>query len=60
MTILYMSGYTHDLLTQQGILETGSELLQKPFSINSLLIRVRQTLDGTTDRAQARSASASR
>jgi CheY-like chemotaxis protein len=60
VTILYMSGYTHDLVTQQGILETGSELLQKPFSINSLLIRVRQTLDGTTDRTQARSATASR
>ena len=26
-----MSGYTHDLVMQQGILETGSELLQKPF-----------------------------
>ena len=43
--ILYMSGYTHDLVTQQGILETGSELLHKPFAINALLAKVRDVLD---------------
>ena len=58
LKVLYMSDYTHDLVTQQGILETGSELLQKPFSLNSLLTRVRQALDGMNGRAQARSASA--
>ena len=58
LKVLYISGYTHDLVTQQGILETGSELLQKPFSLNSLLTRVRQALDGMNGRAQARSASA--
>ena len=40
-----MSGYTHDLVTQQGILETGSELLHKPFAINALLAKVRDLLD---------------
>jgi len=45
MKVLYVSGYTHDLVTQQGILETGSELLQKPFSMNALLTRVRLILD---------------
>jgi two-component system, cell cycle sensor histidine kinase and response regulator CckA len=55
--VLYVSGYTYDLVTQQGILETGSELLQKPFSIHSLMMRVRQILDGAAQ-PQARSASA--
>ena len=44
--ILYMSGYTHDLVTQRGILDTGSELLHKPFAINALLAKVRDVLDG--------------
>ena len=57
--VLYMSGYTHDLVTQEGILETGSELLQKPFSINALMNRVRDILDGRTQHEQAECASAS-
>jgi CheY-like chemotaxis protein len=57
--ILYMSGYTHDLVTQQGILESGSDILQKPFSINALLSRVRDVLDARVQPAQARHAAAS-
>ncbi len=57
--ILYMSGYTHDLVTQEGILETGSELLQKPFSINALMNRVRDILDGRGQPTEARCASSS-
>ena len=44
--VLYMSGYTHDLVTQRGILASGSELLQKPFAISALLRKVRDMLDG--------------
>jgi len=43
--VLYMSGYTHDLVTQRGILASGSELLQKPFAISALLRKVRDMLD---------------
>jgi CheY-like chemotaxis protein len=57
--ILYMSGYTRDLVTQQGILETGSEILQKPFSINALLSRVRDVLDASPQPVPARCAAAS-
>jgi two-component system cell cycle sensor histidine kinase/response regulator CckA len=42
---LYISGYTGDLITQQGVLETGADLLEKPFTKNSLLKRVRAVLD---------------
>jgi two-component system, cell cycle sensor histidine kinase and response regulator CckA len=42
---LYISGYTGDLITQQGVLETGADLLEKPFTKKSLLKRVRAVLD---------------
>ena len=57
--VLYMSGYTRDLVTQQGILESGSEILQKPFSINALLSRVRDVLDACVQPTKNRSAAAS-
>jgi CheY-like chemotaxis protein len=51
--VLYMSGYTHDLVTQRGILASGAELLQKPFAINALLSKVRDMLDGKAMRTAA-------
>ena len=43
--LLYMSGYTHDLVTQHGVLEAGTALIEKPFSVESLLRKIRDTLD---------------
>ena len=43
--VLYVSGYTHDVISHHGILDTGVELLPKPFSSGSLLARVRAILD---------------
>jgi CheY-like chemotaxis protein len=43
--LLYMSGYTDELVTQQGILSPGLHLLEKPFTRESLLSRVRAVLD---------------
>ncbi|MBZ5703634.1 MAG: PAS domain S-box protein [Acidobacteriia bacterium] len=43
--LLYMSGYTDELVTQQGILNPGMRLLEKPFTRDSLLGRVRAILD---------------
>lgn len=43
--LLYMSGYTHDLVTRHGVLEAGTALIEKPFSIESLLSKVRDVLD---------------
>ena len=43
--VLYASGYTGDVISQQGILEAGSDYLQKPFSSAELLTKVRGMLD---------------
>jgi len=43
--VLYMSGYPNDGIVQSGILATGVVLLEKPFTREILLRRVRQVLD---------------
>ena len=44
--ILYMTGYTDDMVVQHKVLEPGVELLQKPFTRTELAVKVRSTLDG--------------
>ena len=44
--VLFMSGYTADIIAHQGMLEEGVMVLQKPFSVNELATRVREALDG--------------
>jgi two-component system cell cycle sensor histidine kinase/response regulator CckA len=46
MKVLYMSGYTADLIAQQGILDRHTLLLEKPFTKEALLRKVRKALDG--------------
>ena len=43
--VLYMSGYADDAVVQHGILEPGIAYLQKPFTSETLLRRVRKVLD---------------
>jgi CheY-like chemotaxis protein len=43
--ILYMTGYTDDMVVQHKVLEPGVQLLQKPFSKAELALKVRATLD---------------
>ncbi len=43
--ILFISGYTDEAITQQGVLEPNVAFLQKPFSIEALGQKVRQVLD---------------
>ena len=45
MKVLFMSGYTEDVIAQHGILEDGSPLLTKPFSVHSLVLKVREVFD---------------
>jgi len=42
--VLYMSGYTDNVIVHHGILEEGIDFLQKPFSVQSLTKKVRQVL----------------
>jgi PAS domain S-box-containing protein len=43
--ILFMSGYTDDTIVRQGIIETGGDFIQKPFTFNTLAGKVREMLD---------------
>ena len=44
LKVLYMSGYTDNVIADQGVLHAGVAFLQKPFSVRSLLEKVRQVL----------------
>jgi two-component system, cell cycle sensor histidine kinase and response regulator CckA len=46
MRILYMSGYTDDAIGRHGVLEPGVEFLQKPYTRNALIQKIRTILDG--------------
>jgi PAS domain S-box-containing protein len=43
--VLYMSGYAQPILASRGTLEAGVTLLEKPFSEQSLLSKLREVLD---------------
>jgi CheY-like chemotaxis protein len=44
LRVLYMSGYTDDVIVQHGVLEPGLAVLQKPFTADTLAQRVRDVL----------------
>jgi CheY-like chemotaxis protein len=45
MRVLYMSGYTENAIGQNGTLDAGITLLQKPFTLLTLKAKVREVLD---------------
>lgn len=48
MKVLYISGYTADVIGQHGVLEEGIHFLQKPFTGRTLNSKVREVLDRKT------------
>ena len=48
MKVLYMSGYTDYAIGRNGNLESGTQLLAKPFTRETLLRKVRAVLDRDT------------
>jgi PAS domain S-box-containing protein len=45
LRVLYMSGYTYNVIAQNGTLERGVAFLQKPFTPRVLVEKVREVLD---------------
>jgi FixJ family two-component response regulator len=46
MKVLYMSGYTDDAIVIHGVIESSMAFIQKPFSSETLLRKVRDVIDG--------------
>ena len=44
--ILFMSGYTSNVIAHHGVLDEGVHFIQKPFSLKDLSYKVREALDG--------------
>ena len=44
--VLFMSGYTSNVIVHRGVLEENVNFLQKPFSLETFSKKVREALDG--------------
>jgi len=49
---LYMSGYTDDAIVKHGVLEPGIAFIYKPFTVDGVLAKLREVLDGPADQAK--------
>ena len=47
MKVLYMSGYSNDLVSSRGLIAPGAAFLEKPFTPSALRAKVREVLDSS-------------
>ncbi len=45
MKVLFMSGYTQDVIAHHGVLDKGIDFIEKPLSVTSLTKKIREILD---------------
>ena len=46
MKVLFLSGYTADIISSQGVISDETHFLQKPFSLKELTAKVQEVLGG--------------
>lgn len=45
LKVIYLSGYTDNVIAHHGILDDGIQLVQKPFSVKTLTAKIREVLN---------------
>ena len=45
MKVIFMSGYTGDVIAHRGVLDAGVAYIQKPFTVSQITAKVREVLD---------------
>lgn len=49
LKVLFTSGYTDDAVVRHGVIDESANFLQKPFSLDALLTKIREILDKKSD-----------
>jgi len=50
--VLYMSGYTDDAIVHHGVLDAGTNFVEKPFTVAVLTSKVRETLNKAREKKE--------
>ncbi|MCW5681339.1 MAG: CHASE3 domain-containing protein [Xanthobacteraceae bacterium] len=51
MRILYTTGYTHNAVVHNGVVDSDAQLIVKPYTIDQLALKVREVLAGESRRS---------
>ncbi|MBF0564744.1 MAG: hypothetical protein HQK89_05830, partial [Nitrospirae bacterium] len=43
--VIFLSGYSQEIISHKGIIDDGLQFIEKPAHPNELLLKVRQVLD---------------